>query len=74
MPTTTRRHFLAATGATALAVATSHAARDASSRIRIALVGLGGRANAHLKCLLDLASDNVELYGGRHRLGCSSGR
>ena len=61
MPTTTRRQFLAATSAAALAGAAAPAAREANSRIRVALVGLGGRANAHLQCLLDLAGDHVEL-------------
>src|SRR6516164_6176805 len=60
--TTTRRHFLATAGAATLAAAATAAPpKDVNNRLRVALVGLGGRANAHLKCLLDLAGDNVEL-------------
>jgi predicted dehydrogenase len=59
--TTTRRHFLATAGAATLVAGASAASKDSNSRLRIALVGLGGRATAHLKCLLDLAGDNVEL-------------
>jgi predicted dehydrogenase len=59
---TTRRHFLlGATAAPLAATALADAPRDANSRLRIGLVGLGGRANAHLKSLLALAGDNVEL-------------
>lgn len=58
---TTRRHFLAATSAATLAASTQAAPQDSNARIRIGLVGLGGRATAHLRCLLDLAGDNVEL-------------
>src|SRR5207244_590014 len=59
---TTRRHFLLTAGAATLAAtAAADAPKDANSRLRVALVGLGGRANAHLKCLLGLAGDNVEL-------------
>lgn len=59
---TTRRHFLLSAGAATLAAAAgSAAAKDANNRLRVGLVGLGGRARTHLKCLLDLASDNVEL-------------
>jgi predicted dehydrogenase len=59
---TTRRHFLATAGAATLAATAGSAAPEATpSRLRVALVGLGGRANAHLKCLLELAGDQVEL-------------
>src|SRR5262245_6615644 len=61
MPTATRRQFLATSGAAVLAASSAAAGRDANGRIRVALVGLGGRSNAHQKCLLDLASDNIEL-------------
>jgi predicted dehydrogenase len=59
---TNRRHFLLTAGAATLAAAAGGAsAKDAGSRLRVALIGVGGRAKAHLKCLLDLAGDNVEL-------------
>jgi predicted dehydrogenase len=59
---TTRRHFLVTAGAATLAAAGGAAApKDSNSRLRVALVGLGGRANAHLRFLLELAADNVEL-------------
>ncbi len=58
----TRRHFLLGTAAVTLAATVGAETRkDAGSRLRVGLVGLGGRANAHLKCLLELSSDNVEL-------------
>ncbi|MCS6849814.1 MAG: Gfo/Idh/MocA family oxidoreductase [Gemmataceae bacterium] len=57
--TSTRREFLATAGAVAVAAAAS--AKDANSRLRVALVGLGGRATAHIRCLLELARENVEL-------------
>ena len=58
MPTT-RRQFLLGTATAALAAGA--AAKDTASRLRVALVGLGGRSAAHQKGLLDLADDNVEL-------------
>src|SRR5262249_8914816 len=54
----TRRQFLVSAGTATLAAATMRA--DANSRLRIALVGLGGRANAHLRCLLDLVGENSQ--------------
>ncbi len=60
--TTTRRQFMAAAGAATIAAsAIADAPKDVNSRLRIALIGVGGRARSHLKCLLDLAKDNVEL-------------
>ena len=59
---TTRRHFLLGAGAATLATAAgADTPADAASRLRVALVGLGGRASSHLKCLLALAGDKVEL-------------
>ena len=56
----TRRQFLVAAGAAELSGTASFAAA-VNDRVRIALVGLGGRATAHLRCLLELSGDNVEL-------------
>jgi predicted dehydrogenase len=66
MPTS-RRIFLqssAATAAAALATSasgTARAAGDANNRIRVAMIGLGGRSRAHLDSLAELSSENVEL-------------
>ncbi len=57
---TTRRHFLLAASAATLAAATA-TAKDSNSRLRVALIGLGGRARRHLTAFLELAGDNVEL-------------
>src|SRR5438034_10585485 len=57
----TRRHFLFAAGAATLAAAAGAAPKDANSRLRVAVIGVGGRARWHLKSFLALAGDNVEL-------------
>jgi predicted dehydrogenase len=67
MLASSRRSFLqgsaaAAAGAVlATTVNQSQAAGDANGRIRVALIGLGGRSQAHLAALSGLASENVEL-------------
>src|SRR4051812_49087187 len=61
MSESTRRTFLLSAGAAAVAASAGPAAGDVNNRLRVALVGCGGRANAHLKCLYDLATDNVEI-------------
>jgi predicted dehydrogenase len=67
MQPSTRRDFLtssisAATGALLLGSAPAAEPRkDVNDRLRIAVVGVGGRSRAHVKSLLDLAGDNVEL-------------
>jgi hypothetical protein len=58
---TNRRHFLIGAGAAAFAAAAGAAApKDANSRIRVAVVRLGGRASSHLKCLQALSEDGIE--------------
>ena len=65
MPPTSRRHFLksAAAGASMLAApAVAASAASANDRIRVAVVGLGGRGRvSHCGALQELAGENVEI-------------
>ncbi len=66
MPTRDRRSFLQATAATAGTVAVAPTVvlgkRGANERIRVGLVGLGGRMASHIGCLKEMAqTDNVEI-------------
>ncbi len=66
MKDTNRRQFLktsATAGAAALAVpAIARSAAGANDRIRVGLLGLGGRMRAHVGCLAQMAdTDNVEI-------------
>lgn len=61
---TSRRGFLKNTSLAATALAAPAVARGAASaneRVRVALVGLGGRSRAHMDSLHALATENVEL-------------
>ncbi len=67
MPSSNRRQFLqssaAAAGASVMAAPAVASSRlSANDRIRVGLVGLGGRMRAHVACLAAMAeSDNVEI-------------
>ena len=69
MPDSDRREFLKSSAAAAVAGATVIAApaiarssQSANDRIRVGLVGMGGRMRAHVACLAAMAeSDNVEI-------------
>jgi predicted dehydrogenase len=55
---------VASTAGAALAAAAARptrAAGDANGRIRVALIGLGGRSRAHLTALSELTAENIEL-------------
>ena len=66
MIASSRRGFLQSSAATAAGAAlaaarSARAAGDANSRIRVAMIGLGGRSQSHLAALSELTSENVEL-------------
>lgn len=66
MADTNRRDFLktsaTAAGASLLAVpAIARSAQSANDRVRIGLVGLGGRMQSHVAALADMADENVEI-------------
>lgn len=65
MSETTRRQFLQAAGATGASLvavpAMAQSSGDANSRLRVALVGCGGRGLRHLWALSELAGENVEV-------------
>lgn len=69
MSSETRRHFIKQTGlatATALAAPAIVRGRDLNSKIRIAVVGMGGRAQAHARSLMELEKEtflNIEFAG-----------
>ena len=60
-----RRNFLKSSAALAAGVSTIGAAAlvraEANNRIRVAVVGLGGRGQSHVQALHALAAENVEL-------------
>ena len=65
MPTTHRRAFLktsASAGAAALSLpALAQAAKSPNDRIRVGLVGMGGRMRGHVGALSSLPDENVEI-------------
>jgi len=64
MSPSNRRQFLQTTtaaGALAATPVVARAALQANDRIRIGLVGLGGRMTAHVRALAQLADQNVEI-------------
>ncbi|MCA9132186.1 MAG: Gfo/Idh/MocA family oxidoreductase [Planctomycetales bacterium] len=66
MPATDRRRFLentaAATGAVlAAAPAIAQTPKSASGRLRVGLLGMGGRMQAHVSALAKMSEDNVEI-------------
>ena len=66
MKHTNRRQFLsksaAAAGAAAVAApAIAHGRAGANDRVRVGLLGLGGRMRAHIGALVELADDNVQI-------------
>ena len=69
MQTNTRRRFLKTTAITTAATFAAPAVlrgQDLNSRLRIAVVGMGGRANAHAQSLIELEKDaslNIEFAG-----------
>lgn len=70
MPDTRRRDFLktaaAATAASMFAAPAVLSARNANSRLRVVVIGMGGRARSHVESLLELEQESagqVELVG-----------
>lgn len=66
MSKTNRRQFLQHTAALSASLAvhsqtSSTRAASANDRVRVGVVGLGGRARSHVSSLVELANDNVEL-------------
>ncbi len=68
MTQTTRRIFLqstaaatTATGATMMALPAVARAHGANERIRVGLLGLGGRMRSHVTALAQMTNDNVEI-------------
>ena len=66
MNASSRRSFLQSSAATAagaalVAAQSARGAGDVNSRIRVAMIGLGGRSQSHLASLSELTSENVEL-------------
>ena len=65
MKDTNRRQFLktsATAGAAALAVpAIARSAASANDRVRVGLLGLGGRMHSHVRALAQMSGENVEI-------------
>ncbi len=63
MKTVTRRHFLMASAALAIAKCPAYASTSngANSRVRVGVVGLKGRGGDHIQGFSQLASNHVEL-------------